>query len=81
MASEQVYAQNENWGLWLWIVIYRCIANGSASVRLLEKSVAVGENPALHLPYPVYGVSSKNHVPWDWNAKGVVHFISCSILV
>ena len=49
MANEQGYAQSENRGLWLRIVISRCTASRGAGVSLLEKSTNEGESPIRHL--------------------------------
>ena len=43
--------------------------------KLLERSIDKGENPVCHPQFPVHGVLTKSHVPWDWCMKQVVIFI------
>jgi hypothetical protein len=75
MANEQGQAQSGNRGLWLRIVILRCITSRGVGVSLLEKSTIEGESPIHHLLPPVHGVRSTSHAPRDWSAKWVVNFI------
>ena len=66
MANEQEIAQHGKWSLWLWCVVWICVANKGADISLLEQSTNEGESPCR-----VSATACARHAIWESRSLGL----------